>query len=483
MIGFGQITTIKTPEIKQKDILIKPYDSTFNIFDPLNLKQAIGQRLYLNGDKFKENGAMRGSGDRGYDGFLLDYTKSTSKKRNIYKCCGDDDSNYSKSSNYKKMKGSYFTILDVIEIKDSEYSFNDKVFFKLEDEEGIVLYYRYDSSRHRSFPFIIVGYFEKFKNDLIGSRTTETKLLESHISAIDINMGNEVKFKYKTVFDDDFGLLEWKCVDVTISEEDYKLVVILENNQGNQVLIKDIRTLKFSDKIIEDSFDFNSLYISNIDISKEKIYCFNKNNPLECYKKTIRENNNLTDNKFNFDNFQIVGYYNSLLLEDKKGKVISLWTSELREIFNRDYYDNLYKLKDFFYQRSFKNGQEQNKMIDIFNVSAQSPNSANGVSFSIDWFYYNTSKQIKYVYFSVTAYNAVGDPVYCEIRDHSIFTGQATGPIEASKRPNEFFWENAWYNNTISSLKITKVEVAYVDGSEYTYVNELDKIISPYINK
>ena len=134
-------------------------------------------------------------------------------------------------------------------------------------------------------------------------------------------------------------------------------------------------------------------------------------------------------------------------------------------------------------EKSFNLAQEKNKVMEIFNIYPSFPNSASGVSFSIDWFYYNTKKEIKYIYFTVVPYNAVGDRQYCDIRDYATFTGSSTGPISASSRPKKYHWENAWYNSTIDSLEIIKVRLEYMDGTSYTFVKEIKKIISPYLNK
>ena len=56
-------------------------------------------------------------------------------------------------------------------------------------------------------------------------------------------------------------------------------------------------------------------------------------------------------------------------------------------------------------------------------------------------------------------------------------TGKITGPILAENKFDTSLWENAWYNNTITCIKITKVKVIYTDDSTYTYVKELNKIL------
>jgi hypothetical protein len=92
------------------------------------------------------------------------------------------------------------------------------------------------------------------------------------------------------------------------------------------------------------------------------------------------------------------------------------------------------------------------------------PNSASGVDLHIVW--QNTSsKTVKYAHFTVEAYNAVGDPVSCTIRDYNAFTGQFTGPVPSGGvRGGDRYWDSAWYS-TIVRAKLTRIRIDYTDGS------------------
>jgi len=110
------------------------------------------------------------------------------------------------------------------------------------------------------------------------------------------------------------------------------------------------------------------------------------------------------------------------------------------------------------------------------NAKIEDINSAGGVSFSIEWLNSST-KAIKYVYFTVVPYNRVDDIQSCRISGRSSFTGKVTGPIEPENPHKISYWENAWYNNTISCIEITTVKVEYMDGSSYVYIKEIPKIL------
>lgn len=57
-----------------------------------------------------------------------------------------------------------------------------------------------------------------------------------------------------------------------------------------------------------------------------------------------------------------------------------------------------------------------------------SMNSVGGVSPQI-WYRSNSDKPIKYIEWHLTAYNAVGDPVKCDIRNRSSIIAETVGPI------------------------------------------------------
>lgn len=152
-----------------------------------------------------------------------------------------------------------------------------------------------------------------------------------------------------------------------------------------------------------------------------------------------------------------------------------------------------------------------------------STNSVGGVSPYIFW--QNTSnKSIKYIYFTMTPYNRVGDVQSCDIRGYVSFTGYVTGPIEpqgdigekSCKGPghsgpvprdtlgravfsdrnggyreltNEEIvktysessaWDCAWYNFDISSIELNRIVIEYMDGTSETVTpNSVMRIVTP----
>lgn len=217
-IATSQISTTKIKEAKP--VLDQtPYDSTDN-FLGINTHKYIGQELYLKG---KAESLRK----YGYDKFVKDYKKPyLTNTKNVYKCC--DGYN----SKYDELAGKYFTVLAVIphpKAKENKALYGSKFFLKLKEKEsGDIVYNEYNAGSKYSFPFIVVGYFEKSKTRYIGTeyvlrgRNWEDKKLEMY----DIQTGKSVDFSAGTI---------WKCVDFTIEEKYYELSLILESSKGERL--------------------------------------------------------------------------------------------------------------------------------------------------------------------------------------------------------------------------------------------------------
>lgn len=102
-------------------------------------------------------------------------------------------------------------------------------------------------------------------------------------------------------------------------------------------------------------------------------------------------------------------------------------------------------------------------VLSISTARLHSQNSAGGCDCSV--YYTNKSKKtIKYVYWTGTFYNAVNDPVYCDIRGTSTFTGQDTGPYA----PNEVgggVWDCVIYDWAADYVKLSNIRIIYTNGT------------------
>ncbi len=114
-------------------------------------------------------------------------------------------------------------------------------------------------------------------------------------------------------------------------------------------------------------------------------------------------------------------------------------------------------------------------LIRITKLSCSSPNSADGVGINLHFINMHPEKTIKYLEVTVIPYNAVGDTQYCDIRNYSRYTCEATGPYAPGKgltAKDNWWWPNAWYNSTIRSIKLSGVSIEYMDGTHVTLTKD-----------
>jgi hypothetical protein len=106
--------------------------------------------------------------------------------------------------------------------------------------------------------------------------------------------------------------------------------------------------------------------------------------------------------------------------------------------------------------------------IMIFKMAAGRPNSADGVDARIG-FVVMSPKTIKYVRFSITAINRVGDPAVCRVRGSASYNLEFTGPVTKEHWEPEADYSCVVYNNTASFIQMDQVKVTYMDGTEEVF--------------
>ncbi len=104
--------------------------------------------------------------------------------------------------------------------------------------------------------------------------------------------------------------------------------------------------------------------------------------------------------------------------------------------------------------KEFKDGYEQ---------FANGPDSVGGVGVQFT-FRNEGEKTIKYVTISFIPYNQVGDAVSSSIGGRSEFGIICTGPIAPNKKQSGRC-ECIWYNYSITSVRVSKAEIEYMDGT------------------
>lgn len=87
-----------------------------------------------------------------------------------------------------------------------------------------------------------------------------------------------------------------------------------------------------------------------------------------------------------------------------------------------------------------------------------------GTSFDIT-VYNPTGKTIKYLWFNVVGYNAVGDRVVDYRTKSSLLTRKAIGPIE-KEGSGSYEFSYVWMTDIVEKVKIVSIRVQYMDGTE-----------------
>ena len=216
-LGFSQISTIKVAPIVEP-INYAPYDSTRNFLGK-DVGQYVGQVLYLKG----KSEALR---KYGYEGFVVDYRiDDLINYSNVYK--GNKvECRY--NSDYNELAGKYFSVIAVLKhpktLSDS-YLYSDYYYLELEEQSSKdKLFFKYNSKYEWSFPFVVVGFFEKQKTELVGERFIFCNKLIDDV--YDIYTGSKItKVPYQ----------EWTCTDFTIEERYFSLGLVVKNSLGESI--------------------------------------------------------------------------------------------------------------------------------------------------------------------------------------------------------------------------------------------------------
>lgn len=104
-----------------------------------------------------------------------------------------------------------------------------------------------------------------------------------------------------------------------------------------------------------------------------------------------------------------------------------------------------------------------------------SKNSADGVSVSIRIKNVDPERTMKYLTFTMQPFNPVGDPVKGQTQGTSTEQVRAVGPVKPGETGSWTF-DNVWYAPSASCFELQRVEVEYMDGSSFTYVDDLHEV-------
>lgn len=214
IVMAGITTTKVAPKIEiAKDNT--PYDGKKNFLGD-DAHKYIGQTLYLKAKRemFRKYG---------YRNFYSNYKdKITYKSMYSY-------GNYSK---YEKLAEKEYKVLDVIKGVEADYDSNfiksiygTLYILKIKNKtNNDIIYYKYGADTEASFPFIVMKFYEKQKNNFIGKEfiISDKNFLNDYITGKPITIIPQQK---------------WKCLDFTIDNKGYNFSLILQNELGEHALV------------------------------------------------------------------------------------------------------------------------------------------------------------------------------------------------------------------------------------------------------
>lgn len=116
--------------------------------------------------------------------------------------------------------------------------------------------------------------------------------------------------------------------------------------------------------------------------------------------------------------------------------------------------------------------EEARKLIRITKVAVSAPDSAGGVELYFNYIN-NSDKVIKYVNFSVTFYNAVGDIVKGKYNQSTVNYCYDTGPFKKGEGRTGTWWHwGDYYNWDITSVKLVDLSIEYTDGTTVIFTKD-----------
>lgn len=104
-----------------------------------------------------------------------------------------------------------------------------------------------------------------------------------------------------------------------------------------------------------------------------------------------------------------------------------------------------------------------------------SVNSANGITVTLRLRNISEERTVKYARIRWKLHNSVGDPVSGEHGTPPEVTTKFVGPLEPGETATVQF-DNLWYNAVGACAEIRRIDVERIDGSSFTYINDLREI-------
>jgi hypothetical protein len=118
----------------------------------------------------------------------------------------------------------------------------------------------------------------------------------------------------------------------------------------------------------------------------------------------------------------------------------------------------------------------------VTGLKVKGPDSAGGVGVVVRFMMLDDERTLKYMTVTYTPYNGVGDRVASELSGRvSTTKAKITGPITFQDGEEVMGGDPIWYNPSIRCVRIDRIDVEYMSGERYTYIQELPKVVDPSI--
>lgn len=207
-----KFTPAAKPIIKEE---VFHYDSTYN-FPGERIKELKGQELYVipRAENLREFG---------YRFFYTSYHRTTDPSNN--------------TETYELFAGRTFIVEEILPEHPKEtYKIKERSILKLRDKEsGAEYYYEYRSNFHNSFPFIIMGYYEKEKSACLGKQIV---LKPGKNWRKGVSWENEPLYDFRTGEEVAVDPNEpWTVEDLTVEEQYFTLSYVIRNAKGETLTI------------------------------------------------------------------------------------------------------------------------------------------------------------------------------------------------------------------------------------------------------
>lgn len=151
-----------------------------------------------------------------------------------------------------------------------------------------------------------------------------------------------------------------------------------------------------------------------------------------------------------------------------KNNNVNKYYSQLDNKYNKGFivYNDSFINNNVDLEKEYSSDVDKNNPIEIKSTKVSMPKSNGSVDLYIEWVN-KTGKTIKSVSFIVQPFDEFGNEMKCNKNGYSYYKANANGSwINGDGMDDSFYWPQAWFNTRISTVKILKAEIVYIDDTK-----------------